>query len=88
MAALETAYEKNASYQRSAKDPQTTVVDHLESDYGAAFQEYRGSNKYYGDFLRFYQKQIEKLGWQAAMTKYIFGDDEESKDLFDRLFSG
>lgn len=64
------------------------MVEDLESDYKAAFQKYSGSSAYYSDFLHFYQKQIDELGWQAAMTKYVFSDDEVSKDLFERLFSG
>jgi len=49
---------------------------------------YLGKEKYYPDFLRFFQGEIEKTSWQEVLNEYVFKGDEAADALFARLFAG
>jgi hypothetical protein len=51
-------------------------------------KNYLGKEKYYPDFLRFFQGEIEKTSWQEVMQEYVFKGDEAADALFARLFAG
>jgi predicted dithiol-disulfide oxidoreductase (DUF899 family) len=51
-------------------------------------KNYLGKQKYYPDFLRFFQAEIEKTSWQDVMNEYVFKGDEAADALFSRLFAG
>lgn len=65
-----------------------TIVDELHTNYAVAVKKYRGYGRHYTHFLRYYQEEIDKLGWKPTVLKHVFGNNEESRDLFHRLFSG
>ena len=46
------------------------------------------TNRYYTDFLVFYQNEIEEKGWQAVLNEYLFKGDERSDDMLVRIFAG
>jgi len=62
------------------------VIEDLESWDHA--KKYLGQEKYYPDFLRFFQKEMEKDGWENVLKEYVFKDDEAADDMFARLFAG
>ncbi|OHE96414.1 HypA protein [Colletotrichum orchidophilum] len=84
--AIQMAYKGNQDYQRPAKSARDTVTDELRSWEKA--KNYFGKEKHYPDFLRFFQREIEKLGWEAVLNEHLFKGDERADELFRRMFSG
>lgn len=68
-------------------EPQATIVDELRKGW-APDSPYLGKGKHYPDFLKFFQDEMEKKGWQDVVKEYVFNGDPRSDDLFGRLFSG
>ncbi|KDN63118.1 putative HypA protein [Colletotrichum sublineola] len=85
-AAIQKAYDGNANYQRPAKESHDSVADELHDWEGA--QKYLGREKHYSDFLLFYQREIERLGWEAALNEHLFKGDERADDMLQRMFAG
>ena len=81
------AYNNNSGYQIKASHPSEKAVAELEQDWEAA-AKFLGQGKNYANFLRFYQREIEKKGWQDVVKEYLFAGDERANDLFARLYSG
>lgn len=52
------------------------------------FKTYLGKEKYYHDFLVFFQKEIEATGWQNVLNEYLFANDERANDMLCRLYAG
>ncbi|OLN81370.1 Oxidoreductase AflY 3 [Colletotrichum chlorophyti] len=84
--AIQKAYKENENYQRPAQDSHDDVANQLH-DWGKA-KECLGKENHYPDFLLFYQREIEKLGWEAALNEYLFKGDERADDMFQRMFAG
>ncbi|KAF7559043.1 hypothetical protein G7046_g5112 [Stylonectria norvegica] len=85
--ALQKAYNDNASYQMKARKPRDDVVGELEQDWAAA-SKFLGKGAHYANFLRYFQDEIDKMGWREVVKEYLFKDDARSRDLFGRLFAG
>lgn len=47
-----------------------------------------GKEEYYLDFCEFFEREIEKLGYEEVLQKYLVGDNEIAKDIFPRLYQG
>ena len=52
------------------------------------FQKYLGKEKYYGDFLIFWQSEMEKKGWESVLNEYLFAGDNKADDLLTRMYAG
>lgn len=52
------------------------------------FESYLGDERYYFDWLAYYQAQIDKLGWQGTLNKHVFAGDEHADDMLVRMFAG
>lgn len=52
------------------------------------FKTYLGKEKYYHDFLVFFQKEIDEKGWQNVLNEYLFARDERADDMLVRLYAG
>jgi hypothetical protein len=52
------------------------------------YKTYLGKEKYYHDFLLFFQGEIEKSGWENVLNEYLFKGDERADDMLVRLFAG
>ena len=57
------------------------------SDY-SSYKRYLGDEKYYHDFLVYFQNEIESLGWQDAVKKHVFAGDAHADDMLVRMFAG
>lgn len=64
------------------------VVTSLQQDWEANAQKYLGKREHYSDFLKFFQLEMEKNGWQHVLSDYLFEEDARSDDLMGRLFAG
>ncbi|VUC34976.1 unnamed protein product [Clonostachys rosea] len=85
---LQVAYDTNATYQSRARPPKTQVVEELEDDYTNAAPKYFSRGTQYSSFLEFFEREIEKKGWQDVISQYVFADSDVSRQLFSRLYSG
>ncbi|KAF6526411.1 hypothetical protein HZS61_009455 [Fusarium oxysporum f. sp. conglutinans] len=83
---LDTAYNANKAYQLKAMKPKSDVVDKLE--HGSDWSEYLGKGRNYATFFRFFQDEIERIGWQDTLKEYLFKDDARGRDMQSRLFAG
>lgn len=63
------------------------VVKELKSGWSEGCP-YLGKGKYYPDFLKFFQDEIEEKGWEKVLQEYVFKGDERSEAIFGRLFAG
>ncbi|KAL6155196.1 hypothetical protein ACJQWK_01262 [Exserohilum turcicum] len=52
------------------------------------FKSYLGKEKYYHDFLVYFQQEIDKKGWQATLHEYVFCQTPRADDMLVRMFSG
>ncbi|PTB35431.1 uncharacterized protein TrAFT101_008980 [Trichoderma asperellum] len=84
---LEEAYAENHSYQIKAMDTHSGVVEELKKGWTEGCP-YLSKGKYYPDFLRFFQDEIEAKGWEKVLLEYVFKGDERSEAIFGRLFAG
>lgn len=83
---LQLGYNNNTDYQRPTLPPHEQVIEELKSWDHA--KKYLGQEKYYPDFLRFFQKEIENRGYEEVLNEYVFKGDETADELFSRLFAG
>jgi hypothetical protein len=52
------------------------------------FKTYLGKEKYYHDFLAFFQKEIDAKSWEHVLNEYLFADDTRANDMLARLYAG
>jgi hypothetical protein len=52
------------------------------------FKTYLGKEKYYHDFLVFFQKEIEAKSWQNVLNEYLFTNNDRANDMLARLYAG
>lgn len=83
---MDTAYDANKGYQLKAMKPKQEVVDNLE--HGGDWSAYLGKGRNYAAFLRFFQDEIQRIGWQEVLDEYLFKGDERGRDMRSRLFGG
>jgi hypothetical protein len=83
---VEDAYNHNKSYQR----PRGPVEERILEDMSTAetFKKYLGKEKYYQDFLVFWQREMEEKGWQNVLNEYLFANTERSDDMLGRMYAG
>ncbi|KAM3435868.1 hypothetical protein NHJ13734_005368 [Beauveria thailandica] len=81
---IQRGYDNNISYQLKRNEQGEEVQSALRDNFDEAAKEFFGRGRYYGNFIRFYQEEIEKLGWQETVLKYLIHNEQN----FTRLFSG
>ncbi|KAK0117914.1 hypothetical protein ONS95_012229 [Cadophora gregata] len=52
------------------------------------FQKYLGDEKYYHDFLVFFQNEMESRGFEKVLDDYLFAGNEKADDLLGRMYGG
>jgi hypothetical protein len=52
------------------------------------FKSYLGQEKYYHDFLVYFQQEIREEGWQGALHKHLFSETEHADDMLVRMYAG
>lgn len=52
------------------------------------FASYLGQEKYYRDFLVYFEQEIERNGWQATLQTHVFSETPAADDMLVRLFAG
>ena len=83
---IQQGYDTNVSYQRPPEPLKDSIVDDM---YNAdRSKTYLGKERYYHDFLVFFQKEIEKKTWTGVLNEYLFAGDERADDLLARSYAG
>ncbi|KAL9118256.1 MAG: hypothetical protein Q9187_005201 [Circinaria calcarea] len=85
-ATIQRHYDNNKSYQRHAE----TLIDGVAEDLHdpANFQECLGNERYYHDYLVFFQNEIDKKGVEEVINDYLLKGNERAEDLLVRTYSG
>jgi len=52
------------------------------------FKKFLGKEKYYHDFLVFFQTEMEKKGWEQTLNEYMFAGDEQADDILGSMYAG
>jgi hypothetical protein len=76
----------NVSYQRPPEPLKESIVDDMHKP--DRFKSYLGDEKYYHDFLVFFQKEINAKGWENVLNEYLFANDDRANDMLSRLYAG
>ncbi|KAI9778526.1 MAG: hypothetical protein M1839_008057 [Geoglossum umbratile] len=84
--AIQTHYDDNKTYQRRPDPVHQNVVDELGNYENR--KKYLGKEQYSSDFQVFFQREIERLGWEETLLEYAFKGDEGADDILVRLFMG
>jgi hypothetical protein len=74
------------SYQRPPEPLKESIVNDMHKP--ERFKTYLGKEKYYHDFLVFFQKEIDAKTWQNVLNEYLFANDERANDMLSRLYAG
>lgn len=83
---IQKGYDHNRSYQRSPMPTEKSIVEELHDP--AKFMTYLGPEKHFPDFLVFFKGEIDKMGWEEVLQKYVFASDERAEDMYLRMFGG
>ena len=85
-AEIRQGWEDNVSYQRPPVSLKESIVTDMHDP--KKYKTYLGSEKYYHDFLVFFQEEMDQKGWQEVLNEYVFKGDERANDMLVRMFSG
>ncbi|KAI4683542.1 uncharacterized protein J4E88_004718 [Alternaria novae-zelandiae] len=83
---LQKAYDANVSYQRPSEPLEKAIVSDMHEP--ERFKSYLGQEKYYHDFLVYFQQEIDKSGWQRVLQEHLFAETELADDMLARMFAG
>ena len=74
------------SYQRPLVPLKQSIATDMHDP--TKYQTYLGKEKYYHDFLVFFQEEMDQKGWQEVLNQYVFKGDERADDMLVRMFGG
>ena len=83
---IEKQYKRNAQYQRPNVSVKERIVEDMTNP--EHFQKYLGQEKYYRDFLMFWQNEMQVKGWENVLNEYMFAGSERADDLLMRMYAG
>lgn len=85
-AELQQGWDDNVSYQRPPVPlKESAAIDMRDPQ---KFNSYLGSERYYHNFLVYFDDEINKKGWQEVLNEYLFKGDERADDMLVRMFGG
>jgi hypothetical protein len=83
---IEQRYKENASHQRPPFSVEERILQDMSNPEN--FKKYFGQEKYYHDFLVFFQGEMEKKGWENVLNEYVIAGDERAEEILGRLYAG
>lgn len=83
---IQKQYNENKVMQRPPPPLDEVVLEDLH-DF-KKFHEYLACERYYHDFLVFFQEEIGKQGYEAVINKYVLQGDERADDMLVRMYAG
>ena len=78
--------ERNGQYQRTSMAIQSNIVEDLAMP--RVFKRCLGREENYRNYERFFLKQINDLGYEAVLQKYLIGGDDIADDMLCRIYHG
>ncbi|KAF2090701.1 hypothetical protein K490DRAFT_62024 [Saccharata proteae CBS 121410] len=82
---IQKQYDANKHYQRPPMPVKESDVKNMHDP--SKWKSYLGQEKYYNDFLVYFQDEIDQKGWQNVLNEYVFAGDERADDMLVRLFA-
>jgi len=83
---IQQHFKSNQSYQRPLGSYDEGAVTKMQDP--AEFVKLLGDGRQYKNFLHFFKGEIDNMGWQAAVNRYVFSDDELAKKMLPLVFAG
>lgn len=81
---LQAAFDRDAEIQIDRFQLNDGVLEDLHQDWAANAPKYLGDAKYYADFLRYFQEEVEAKGWKNALVEYLLSGKENTHDMYRR----
>lgn len=83
---IQKAFDENQDYQR----PHFPIEDKIIKDMADPdnFKKYLGQEKYFHDYVAFFEKEMDARGWQSVVSEYLFSRSSLAEDLLVRMFAG
>lgn len=79
--------KNNENYQLlPRKFPDEQIVQDMSTPEG--FKKYVGSQDHFLDFVTFFEREIDRTGYQEVLQKYMVGGSEIADDLLGRMYHG
>ncbi|CAF9922569.1 hypothetical protein IMSHALPRED_005705 [Imshaugia aleurites] len=83
---IQTHYDRNKTYQQKSPPLHNAILQDLH-DY-KKFHDYLGNQRYYHDYLKHFQSEIDKKGYENVINEYCLQGDERADDMLVRLHAG
>lgn len=83
---IQKQYDDNKSYQRPSQPLEDSIIEDMSDP--EHFQKFLGQEKYYNDYLKLFQKEINAKGWENVLNEYLFAGDERAEAMLVRMFAG
>ncbi|KAL8726031.1 MAG: hypothetical protein Q9166_006976 [cf. Caloplaca sp. 2 TL-2023] len=84
--AIRKHYANNKSYQRPPEPVDRGVVKNLHAT--DTFLNYLGQERYYHDYLIFFENEIDKKGHEDVLNEYMLKGDERANAILVRMYAG
>jgi hypothetical protein len=81
---IQQAFDVNKSYQRPVKAFDEEIVESMNEPY--SLLRLLGDEEQYENFLEFFTRETETMGWEQVINKYIFAEDNVAESMLARLF--
>lgn len=83
---LRRHFDSNASYQRPLGTFDQVVVTNMQDP--AKFIGYLGDEDQYKNFVQFFRTQIDELGWQQVVNKFVLAESDIANKMLPLVFAG
>lgn len=83
---IQRQYDNNKSYQRAPPPVNDGVLEDLHDP--VKFRRYLANERYYHDYLVFFQREMDKKGYEDVLNEYVLKGDERADDMLVRMYAG
>ncbi|KIX08852.1 uncharacterized protein Z518_03509 [Rhinocladiella mackenziei CBS 650.93] len=82
---LESAYRRNADYQRPRRDRSSLTLNLADPE---QFRQHLEKPEYYEDYLEFFKGEVTTKGIEKTLKEYVFAGTERADDMLARMYGG